>query len=169
MTLHLTKSQVYALPFDFAQAVREFIAAKEEHRVTGDAAPTADALVEAAVRRVQYPVDAGKPDDFVADYEIEDDTPAPPPPAPPPTLEQRKQTLVAESRQREQEEIGALMPAGKRRLLEIEFQRAMAVAEADRSSDQQLAIEQYRALSERMNEIVYAAALREAAIDDIAE
>jgi hypothetical protein len=74
MTLKLKKSQVDALPFDFEQAVRDFIAAKEAHRFTGDAAPSADALVEAAVRRVQYPIEDEKPDDFVADYEIEDDT-----------------------------------------------------------------------------------------------
>jgi hypothetical protein len=57
MTLKLKKSQVDALPFDFEQAVRDFIAAKEAHRFTGDAAPSADALVEAAVRRVQYPIE----------------------------------------------------------------------------------------------------------------
>jgi hypothetical protein len=170
MTLHLTKSQIDALPFDFEQAVRDFIAAKEAHRSTCDPAPAAaDLIVEAAVKRIQYPVEAERPDDFVADYEIEDDTPPPEPPAPPPTLEQRKQTLIAESRLQEQNEIGALMPAGKRRLLEIEFQRAVSVMEADRSSDQQATIEQYRALSERMGEIAYAAALREAAIEDIAE
>jgi hypothetical protein len=169
MTLKLTKSQVDALPFDFEQAVRDFIAAKEEHRFTGDAAPTADALVEAAVRRVTYAVDAGKPDDFVADYEIEDDTPPPEPPAPALTLEQRKQTLIAESRQVEQVKINALMPAGKRRLLEMDFQTAMAVQEADRSQAQLSVIARYELLIAQDRDIRYAAAQREAEIDDIAE
>jgi hypothetical protein len=41
MTLILKKSQLDTLPFDFEQAVREFIAAKEAHRFTGNAAPSA--------------------------------------------------------------------------------------------------------------------------------
>lgn len=169
MTLHLTKSQVDALPFNFEQAVRDFIAAKEAHRFTGDAAPTADPLVEAAVARVQYPIDAGKPDDFVADYEIEDDTPPPEPEPAPPTLEQRKQTLVAESRQAEQAAIAALMPEGKRRLLGMDYQMAMAVPEADRSPDQLSAIARCEALAAQDRDIRYAAARREAEIDDIVE
>jgi hypothetical protein len=169
MTLHLTKSQVDALPFDFEQAVRDFIAAKEAHRFAGDAAPTADALVEAAVGRVQYPVDAGKPDDFVADYEIEDDTPPPEPEPPPPTLEQRKQALIVESRQAEQAAIAALMPEGKRRLLGMDYQIAVAVPEADRSPDQSSVIARYEVLAAQDRDIRYAAARREAEIDDIAE
>jgi hypothetical protein len=171
MTLKLTKSQVDSLPFDFEQAVRDFIAAKEAHRFTGDTAPTADPLVEAAVARIQYPIDAGKPDDFVADYEIEVDTPPPEPePEPAPlTLEQRKQTLVAESRQAEQAAIAALMPEGKRRLLGMDYQMAMAVPEADRSPDQLSAIARYEALAAQDRDIRYAAARREAEIDDIAE
>lgn len=163
MTLSLKKSQVDALPFDFEQAVRYFIAAKEAHRFTGDFAPAADAIVEAAVRRIQYPIDAGKPDDFVADYEIEDDTP------PPPTLEQRKREMIAESRQVEQAAIDALIPPGKRRLLDMDFQRAMAVPEQDRSPAQLRVIEQHGDLEKRIEDIRYAAARREAAIEDIAE
>ena len=162
-TLKLKKSQVDALPFDFEKAVRDFIAAKEAHRFTGGAAPTADAPVEAAVRRVQYPIEAEKPDDFVADYQIEDDTP------PPPTLEQRKQAMIAESRQAEQAAIEALMPAGKWRLLDMEFQRAMAVPEGDRSPEQVRVTEQRRDLDAAIDSIRYAAAKREADIEDITE
>jgi hypothetical protein len=163
MTLKLKKSQVDNLPFNFEQAVLDFIAAKEAHRFTGDAAPSAVALVEAAVRRVQYPIDAGKPDDFVADYEIEDDTP------PPPTLEQRKQAMIAESRRQEQAAIDALMPIGKKRLLEMDVQRAMNVPEKDRSPEQSRFIEQLTDLNTQMDDIRYAAAQREAAIEDISE
>jgi hypothetical protein len=163
MTLNLKKSQVDSLPFDFEQAVRDFIAAKEAHRFTGDAAPTAIALVEAAVRRIQYPIDAGKPDDFVADYRIEEDTP------PPTTAEQRKLTMIAESRQAEQAAIDALMPAGKRRLLDMDSQRAMSVLEQNRSREQLRFIEQRVDLVARIEDIRYAAAQREAAIEDITE
>lgn len=162
MTLQLKRSQVDALPFDFERAVNDFIAAKEAHRFTGDAAPKADALVEAAVRRVQYPVGDGKPDDFVADYEIEDDTPSL-------TLQQRKATLIAESRQAEQNAIEALLPAGKQRLLEMDYARAMAVPEEDRSPAQSGVIERCVELMARMDEIRYAAARREADIEDLSE
>jgi hypothetical protein len=163
MTLNLKKSQVDALPFDFEQAVRDFIAAKETHRFTGDAAPRADALVESAVSRIQYPIDARKPDDFIADYRIEDDTP------PPPTLEQRKLNMIAECRQAEKAAIDALMPAGKWRLLEMDFQRATRVPKQDRSPEQVRFIEQRGDLVERIEEIRYAAAQREAEIEDLAE
>jgi hypothetical protein len=163
MTLTLKQSQIAALPFDFEQAVRDFIKAKEDHRFSGDAAPTADALVEAAVRRVQYPIVAGKPDDFVADYVIEDDTP------PPPTLAERKLAMIAESRQTEQAAIDALIPVGKWRLLDMDYQRAMAVPEKERSPEQARVIEQRRALDTKIDGIRYAAAQREAEIEDLAE
>lgn len=162
MTLKLKKSQIDALPFDFEQAVRDFIAAMEAHRFTGDAAPVADALVEAAVKRIQYPIDAGKPDDFIADYEIEDDTPPAPPP---PTPEQRKAALIAGSRQAEQAAIDALMPVGKQRLLEMDYQRAMSVPEQSRSPEQLSCIEQRKTLASQIDDIRYAGAQREAAIE----
>jgi hypothetical protein len=163
MTLKLKKSQVDALPFDFEQAVRDFIAAKEAHRFTGDAAPSADVLVERAVRRVQYPIEDEKPDDFVANYEIEDDAP------PPPTLAERKQAMIMESRLAEQAAIETLIPAGKRRLMDMDYRRALAVPEDQRSPAQQRVISDRAALDAQIEAISYAAAQREAEIEDIAE
>jgi hypothetical protein len=163
MTLKLRKSEIENLPFNFEQEVRDFIAAKEAHCFTGNAAPTTYPLVEQAVRRVQYPIDAKKPDDFIADYEIEDDTP------PPLTLAERKQTMLAESRQQEQTEIAALAPSGKLRLLQMDAQRAMQVPEKDRSQEQSSFIEQWIDINKRFADIQYVAAQREAAIEDISE
>lgn len=163
MTLKLKKSQVDNLPFNLEQAVADFITAKELHRFTGNAAPTADGLVEQAVKRVQYPIEEKKPDDFVADYEIEDDTP------PSPTLAERKATMISESRQQEQNDIAALMPAGKVRLLQMNAHRAMQVPEKDRSLEQLNFIEQLNGINKRVADIQYAAAQREAAIEDISE
>jgi hypothetical protein len=115
------------------------------------------------VQRVQHPIDAGKPDDFVADYVIEDDTP------PPPTLAERKQALIALSRQEEQAAIDALIPPGKWRLLDMDFQRAIVVPEDERSPEQVRAIERRRELDARIEEIRYAAAMREAKVEDITE
>jgi hypothetical protein len=52
----------------------EYRQAMLAHRFTADAAPAAPGIIEAAVRRVQPPIEDGKPDDFVIDFEIVDDT-----------------------------------------------------------------------------------------------
>lgn len=73
MTVQIPKSQV---PDDFADRVEAFRQALLRHRTTrGVAVPTAHHLIEQCVRRVQYPIKDKKPDDFVADFEIVDDTP----------------------------------------------------------------------------------------------
>lgn len=91
--LEILLSQVKALPLDFEAAVAAHIKALEEHRFTeGEPAPAVPhLLVEAAIARKQYPIEAGRPDDFVPAYRIIDDTP------PPPTLEERKAALVHEA------------------------------------------------------------------------
>lgn len=60
---------------DLPSAVQRQIEALCGHRSTvGVAAPVPEhAIVEQCIRRVQYPIEAGKPDEFVADYEIVDD------------------------------------------------------------------------------------------------
>lgn len=79
MTMQIPLSQVRATGLDFDAAVQAFVQAKRDHRFTIDepAPVAAHPLVEAVVRRL--PATApGQPDDFVADYEIIDDTPLSP-------------------------------------------------------------------------------------------
>ncbi len=55
----------------------------------------------------------GKPDEFVSDYEIVDDSP------PPPSLTQLKHALLLEIAKQENELAQAIWPIGKRRLDEL--------------------------------------------------
>lgn len=116
-------SHIKALPFDFDAKVAEFIAAKKAHALTvGEAAPSAPHhWIEQAVRRVS--VD-GAADDFVADYELIDDTP------PPPTLEQKKHQLVISVAQASAEAVNALIPRLKGRLWSMEHHRISVLINA---------------------------------------
>lgn len=117
-------SHLKGLPFDFESAVAEYIKAKMAHRFTvGEPAPWAPhPWVEYAVKRV--PGGEGQPDDFVADYEIEDDIP------PPPTLDERKQALAVKAHADAAEAQGALIPPLKARFWHIEFARVSAAVAA---------------------------------------
>jgi hypothetical protein len=77
--------------------------------------------------------------------------------------------MIAESRQTEQAAIDALMPAGKLRLLDMDYHRAVGVPEEDRSPEQLRVIDQRRGLETKIEEIRYAAARREAEIEDLSE
>ncbi len=76
MTVKVLKSQIGNIAF--ADQVEQYRQAMLAHRFTVDVpAPAAPSLlVESCIRRVQYPISAEKPDDFVADYEIVDDLPS---------------------------------------------------------------------------------------------
>ncbi len=113
MTLTLLRSQV---PEKFEENVEAYRQALLAHRFTvGVPAPIpASALVERAVKRVQYPVKQKKADDFVIDYVIEED--------PLPSFQERKDTifndvLVAEAAMRK----SLLPPPGKMRLQQIKI------------------------------------------------
>lgn len=110
MTIKLLKSLVDRIP-DFEGQVEAYRQALLAHRMTVDEPrPLAGHVIESCVRRV---VVSDQPDDFVLDYEIEDDTPPPPVP---PTLEQRKAVLFDAVTQMEQSALnGVALPIGKRR------------------------------------------------------
>lgn len=138
MTFRVYKSQIVG--FDFEKAVADFIYAKL-NQVEDVPAPTAEAMVEAAVRRVPSTDDTG--DNWVPDYEIIDDLPTPEELRAKETAE-----LINQSRQQEQNEINALMPAGKGRLFALDVADAAAVPEANRNQAQRdliAAMETYQA------------------------
>lgn len=111
----LPKSQV---PHDFAEQVQAHIAHLNAHRFTeGHPAPAASALVEQVIARVQHPRSMNKPDDFVANYEIHDDTP----PVKELSLREKKDKLLLEVGIKEKSRLDALLPPGKRRMNEIQI------------------------------------------------
>jgi hypothetical protein len=109
MTVRLQKSFVDRLGFGLVAAIEAHRQDLMAHRhTTGEPRPLAGPLIESCIRRVTV---ADQPDDFVADYEIEDDTP------PPPTFLQKKNALMQGVAVMEKAAIDAVLPApGKRRL-----------------------------------------------------
>lgn len=118
MPLKIALSHVKAMPFDFEAEVEKYRQARVHHQTTeGEGAPSApDVMVERAVKRVPR---EGVPDDFVADYEIVNDTP----PVRVPTLDERKAVLAGAVNTKANELIAAIAPPLKRRFWAIEHQR----------------------------------------------
>lgn len=108
MTMQIALSQ--AGP-DFADRVERHRQARIAHQATIDVpAPVDDPLVEACIRRVRK--DDG-PDEFVADYQIVDDTPS---------LAERKVKLMGVVSEMEGVAAAAVAPFGKRRLFALRSQ-----------------------------------------------
>jgi hypothetical protein len=185
MTLKLSLSQVKSMPFDFEAAVQDFIGAKKHHQSTdGEPAPSArHQMVEAAVKRVPGSIDPPRPDDFVADYEIVDDTP------PQPSLDQRKAVLVAALGTAANAAIAAVIPPLKRRLWDLEQHRIAVLlngaklesvkdetpearrarALATLSADDLAHYLAHEARNKKIDAIVYQVAKAESAIHDLTE
>ena len=72
MKIKLLKSK---LPANFDQQVEAFRQALLKHRFTkGKPAPAASHIIENCIIRVRYPIKDKKPDDFITNYEIVDDS-----------------------------------------------------------------------------------------------
>jgi hypothetical protein len=123
MTFQIAKSVINGLPYAYAEAVETFRQAKLAHRFTGDVAPSAPAIIEHAVRRMQR---EGQADDFVADYEIIDDIPMP-------TLAERKATLVATIRGAEAAALAKIISSARERLQGLDLNAVYAKPEAART------------------------------------
>ena len=80
-----------------------------------DPAPTAPELVERAVRRLQFPIEDQKPDEFEIDVEIIEDVVPPPVP----TLAERKAGLINQFAQAEAEALCAVISSFLRAILRI--------------------------------------------------
>jgi hypothetical protein len=107
MTFPIARSVINVLGYDYAAAVEAFRQAKLEHRFTGDVAPSAPAIVEHAVRRVQVPDQA---DDFVTDYEVIEDVPVP-------TFADRQAELVGQVRALEAAALAKYLSPARERLM----------------------------------------------------
>lgn len=157
--MQILKSQIG--DSDFAAAVEQYRQALLDHRFTeGQPAPTAHALVEACVNRVVVP---GEADDFVADFEILDDTPPPPSE---PTAAELKAVEIMKSRQQEQADITAIMLPGKLRVFQMDVQTASMVPEDKRSPEQIELLERWAAYQDQVRQVQYEGAKREAALED---
>ena len=163
MAIQILKSQLGDR--NFQAEVEAYRAGVIEARETpGMSPPLAGPFVEQALRRERQ---AKGPDELIIDYEIIDDTP------PPPTPEERKIAAINASRAQEQAEIDALLPPlGMRRLAEMEYSKAMrSVHEArmkgqEPSAEAQKIVDDYAALQDRIAEIQYEGAKREAKIEE---
>lgn len=160
MPLQIPKSQIDRLGFDFAPAVEAYRQAKLAHRMTQHLpAPVAHPLVERVVTR--KPVE-GQPDDFVADYEIVDDTPVL-------TLAQRKQELMNAVTREEVALIGSILPPGKRRLRSMEHARLSLKPSTQCTIDELRKLNTWKLDDQQMETISYHAATLHAEIEDLTE
>lgn len=135
-------------------------------REVGKPRPVAHPLVEAAIKRVTYPKADKRPDDYVADYTIVDDTPPPPPPV---SLEDRKRMLVAAVHANEAKAKEAIMPQRKLRLLNIKYSQAMATPEQLRTADDEASISGLHDLIKKFQAIELLAAEAESDIEDLTD
>jgi hypothetical protein len=156
--LTVYKSQLAGV--NFAEVVEEHRQALLAHRFTGDAAPAAHSLIASAVRRVNQ--GDGKPDDFVADFEVIDDTP------PPPSDADLKAALLAKVRTAEAAAAMAVIGNGKLRLLMLEVQTIAAKPEGDATPEDREKLALLQSVMDRRAAIDRHGATLEAAIDDLA-
>ncbi|MGM5033514.1 hypothetical protein [Tardiphaga sp. 803_E3_N1_3] len=166
MTFQISKSQVDGLPYNFADEVEKYQQAMLAHRFSGDAAPVAPGIIEAAVRRVQYPIEDGKPDDFVIDFEIVDDTPPPPEP---PTPTERRTKLMFQVQAAQADAAAKVISPARARLLSMDVSRVYAKATEARTPADDAALAQHAAIQARLNALTYHTATLEVEIEDLAD
>lgn len=156
MTFRIAKSVLDALPFDFAEAVEGHRQALLAHRFSGDAAPSAEAAVEQAVRRIRR---EGEADDFVADYEVVDDRPAPA------SGFDLRQQLLSALRQAEAAARDQVVGAGRMRRLGLDVARILGKPAVERAKEDEAALVAYAEIQQRLEAIQYHAAVQEETLE----
>lgn len=157
MTLKVNKSQLAGV--DFAAVVEEHRQALLAHRFTvGEPAPVAHSMIEGAVRRVPI---AGSADDFVADFEVVDDTP------PPPSIEERRNDLLVLVRTAEIAAARAVIGNGKLRLLSLDARTAMLKPVDERTPADIATLKTLNDVTAKREAIERHAATLEAEIEDL--
>jgi hypothetical protein len=159
MGFRIARSVLNRLGYNYAEAVEDFRQAKLAHRFTGDAAPSAPAEVEHAVRRV--PVE-GAADDFVADYEVIEDVPVP-------TLADRRAVLVGQVRAMEAAALARIISPGRERLMALDLNMIHMKPEADRTAGDLTLLARAADIVARKTVIHRHAAELEIAIEDLTE
>ncbi|SRR5258708_6561572 len=159
MPFQIAKSVINGLPYDYADAVEQFRQAKLAHRFTGDIAPSAPALIESAVRRVQT---EGQADDFVADYEIIDDIPVP-------TLAERKAALAAAIRSAEAAALAKIISPARERLMGLDLNAVYAKPEAERTDADRALLSSAGAIATRKEVIHRHSAKLEIAVEELTD
>jgi hypothetical protein len=160
MTIQIPKSVIAGLPYNYADEVEAFRQAKLAHRFTGDIAPSAPAIIEHAVRRVQT---EGQADDFVTDYEVVDDTP------PPPTLAEQKQVLVGQLRSMEAAALAEIISPARERLMGLDLNAVYAKPDADRTDADRALLAKAADIAARKDFIQRHSAIQQIALEDLTE
>jgi hypothetical protein len=159
MTFQIAKSVINGLPYNYADEVEKFRQAKLAHRFTGDVAPSAPAIIEHAVRRVPT---EGQADDFVADYEIIDDIPAP-------TLAERKAALVATIRNAEAAALAKVISPARERLMGLDLNAIYAKPEAGRTDADLALLAKATDIAARREIVLRHSAKLEIALEELTE
>jgi hypothetical protein len=159
MTFRIARSVINGLGYDYAAAIEAFRQAKLAHRFTGDIAPSAPAVIEHAVSRVQTP---GQADDFVADYEILEDIPVP-------TLAERKQALVAAIRAMETAALANIISPARERLMGLDVNAVYVKPEAERGDADRALLARLSQLAARKEIVHRHSAGLEIAIEELTD
>lgn len=147
----------------FKKAVEKHIADLTAHTKTkGVPAPQTHALVEHSVKRVAV---KGRPDSFVPDYEIIDDSP----PETKLSLDDRKTLLVGKLRNAELDAVNALIPERKRRLFSLQVREIQLKPEDQRTEDDKALLAKHDEIDAKYKQFQYKSAEAEAAIEDLTE
>lgn len=155
MPLVIKLSQIKSAA-DFEAQVAAYIKARKDHQKTeGEPAPTAPPIVEAAVMLVPGSIEDERADDYVADYQVVDDSP---------TLDARKAAVHALAVHAVNAAIDAISPPLLRRLASLTANAAAAVAEGSRTQAQEAAIAKAVDTHARVEAIYLQLAYAEAAI-----
>jgi hypothetical protein len=159
MTFQIARSVIDGLPYNYADAVERFRQAKLAHRFTGDVAPSAPALIENAVRRVQT---AGQADDFITDYAVIEDIPVP-------TLAERKQALTTAIRGAEAAALAKLISPARERLMGLDLNAVYAKPEAMRSDADRALLAQAAGIAARKELVHRHSANQEIAVEELTD
>lgn len=161
MTLQIPKSHLGDVtPEQFAARVAAFVKAKLDHHNTVEIpAPAEHHLVEQSVSRVPR---KGEPDNYVADYEIVDDSPKK-------TLRQRKDDLIHNISLQEHELMVAQLAPGKRRLQVLDANAIYQKPVEQRSETERQFIAKHETRMAREAAIQRHAAEQMAAVEDLTD
>jgi len=166
MPREILMSQIGGRRDDFDQAVADHI--KKLHAFNsqvGKARPTAHPIVESVIKRIQV---NGKPDTYVSDYVILDDTPPGEEPHTP-TLEEKKLALHRALHFAENEAKYKILPQRKVRLATVKMSTAMSTPEDKRTAEQLEDIASYLHVQKIWQSYDLIAAQAESDIDDLNE